>query len=297
MFRLMLNAHSRLHVPRESWFLMDLMDALPADRALSADEVERALEIMTGHERWKVFHVPTDRAAEALRALPSPYLRDVIDRVYRVASAKPRWGDKTPEYLSEMTRLADVFPTAQFIHVIRDCRDVCISLRQVGWHGRNVTKRAAHWRDTVADGRAQGQRLGPGRYLEVRYEDLVLNTRDALTRVTDFLGESFEEGMLNFHVAAGEIVGPRGAVIQTKVVRAPRSSDVQRWRTELSAYEVALIETVAGDVMDAVGQQRRFRGVGRAVTLGLQATFGVAERTLPLRRRFGIHFPELRQRL
>jgi hypothetical protein len=80
-------------------------------------------------------------------------------------------------------------------------------------------------------------------------------------------------------------------------MREPRASDVGRWRTELTSFEIALIEMVAGGVMDSVGQRRRFRGLGRIVTTGVATTFTLAEWSLPLRRRLGIHFPGLQRRL
>ena len=41
---------------------------------------------------------------------------------------KLRWGDKTPYYVLHMPMLLGRFPGAQFIHLIRDGRDVALSL-------------------------------------------------------------------------------------------------------------------------------------------------------------------------
>ena len=297
MFRLMLNAHSRLHVPRESWFLTNLLDELPAVSPLSEEQVERALEIMTSHSRWRDFQVAEPDARAAVGALRSPLLRDVVDTIYRLPSDKPRWGDKTPGYVTEIARLSDLFPDAQFIHVVRDCRDVCHSLYRLGWHGKTMRKIGDYWRVSVSKAREDGDRLGPGRYLEVHYEDLVLHTRATLERATAFIGERFEDAMLSFHRNAGEHIAPWAGVIHGNTTRAPRPSDVERWRRELSALQIAVIETVAGSTMVAFGQRRYFAGGARAVPLGLAAAFALADWSLPARRRLHLHFPAAYRRL
>ncbi len=52
VLRLMINMHSRLRVPRESWFLMPLLDQLPLTGGLTDSEKEKAYELISTHSRW-----------------------------------------------------------------------------------------------------------------------------------------------------------------------------------------------------------------------------------------------------
>jgi hypothetical protein len=294
MFRLMLNAHGRLHVPRETWFLTDVMNEFAPEARLEPEDVVRVIEVITTHERWKQFGVPTDALLARCASLDHPSLRQVAASVYELsaeAAGKPRWGDKTPGYFAEIPRLARLFPDAQFIHVIRDARDVCGSFYRLGWKGRRLSRIAQFWSDSVTTARSQGRELGPDRYFEIAYEDLVLDSRSTLQATTDFLGEDFDERMLTFYKDADRHIVP-GATYPAKTTRPPRASDIGRWRSELATMHVAIIETIAGPTMDAVGQVRQFRGPLRIVPWALRRGRSLAHRSLALRKRLGLHLPD-----
>src|SRR5207247_397312 len=64
---------------------------------------------------------------------PAPDYPDAIRRVYAVyaeAHGKSRFGDKTPPFLMHVRTLAELFPEARFVHLVRDGRDVALSLRE-----------------------------------------------------------------------------------------------------------------------------------------------------------------------
>jgi hypothetical protein len=296
--RLMLNEHSRLTVPRESHFLVELVAALPLTGRLDREKAELAVQIITGHRRWPDWNIEAGEVVAAVSKLEHPSLARIVDVVFRLGGgSKPRWGDKTPIYVRHISKLAEVFPGARFIHVIRDGHDVCLSLETAGWFEDTMWHRARYWNEIVSLGRSQGARLGPERYLEVHYEDLVLNTAETLRRLCSFLGEDFEDGMLESHRSAGENIAPWEAKIHAKTMRPPESSDVRRWKREMGTLSIAVIECVAGGLMDALGQERRFRTRLLPLRAFLGLAYGVAEFTLPLRRKLGIHFPRLRRKL
>ena len=121
MFRLMLNEHSRLVIPRESWFIMPLMDSLGSRARLDRSDLERAFEIISTHRRWKDWESSDERLREVLLSLEGPTLAQVVDEVFRACGnpeGKPRWGDKTPKYIDEVQRLHVLWPRAKFIHVM-----------------------------------------------------------------------------------------------------------------------------------------------------------------------------------
>ena len=109
-------------------------------------------------------------------------------------------GEKTPDNLAYMERLAGYFPQSRFVHIIRDGRDVAVSL----WYfnmkndiGRTIqtwgtfkkfaSEFASNWNDRVSRGRAVGAGLGSERYCEIRYEDLISKPLETLETVSGFL--------------------------------------------------------------------------------------------------------------
>src|SRR5262249_42375643 len=160
-------------------YLLPLVKRFSFDRPLNPDEIEAVVSIITGHYRWPDMQLSTQEFRGAVRQLPRPYLRDLVEVVYRwhmQAEGKVRWGDKTPCYIGIVPELARMFPGSRFIHLIRDGRDVAKSFQATDWTGwywhlniRNwINALECHWRWIRSDIR--------DRILEVRYEKLVLET-------------------------------------------------------------------------------------------------------------------------
>jgi hypothetical protein len=116
---------------------------------------------------------------------------------YAHRRGKVRWADKTPRYALIMDFLDQLFPDAKFIHIIRDPRDVVLSHRKRFGYVAAV-KAVRKWPVYVATASATGQRLGPERYLEVRYEDLVADNDKELRRVFEFIDEPWDPIVLEY---------------------------------------------------------------------------------------------------
>ena len=82
---------------------------------------------------------------------------------------KSIWAEKTPMHVFYISDLADRFPSARFIHVIRDGRDCAASFHR-RWK-RTPWLTTYRWKKAVLAGHSQGVLLGKDRYMEVKYED------------------------------------------------------------------------------------------------------------------------------
>jgi len=298
MLRLMLNQHSRLAVPPESWFLTDLMDRFPFDRPLTGPEIEAAISFLVGHWRWQEWGVTEEGLRARLGAGQSLDLARLVEAVFRLVCGETvRWGDKTPGYLVEIERLSVLFPTAQFIHIIRDARDVAVSLAKTGWKGDTIWGIGRYWNEDVGWGCREGRRLSSTRYLEVGYSTLVLEPEATLRGLCEFLGESFEPPMLTFYERSDQFVPEREWGFHSKTMRAPRADDLDRWRNELPTRSVVLLEAAAGRTMRTVGQRLRYPAAAAALRPIMMGMMWLAERSLPWRRKLGLHFPTLRKEL
>lgn len=90
--------------------------------------------------------------------------------------------------------------TTHFIHIIRDGRDVALSLRRMWFSpGPEIDVQANHWSDFVTSARGQGARCR-----HYTYEDLILNSRETLMRLCEFLDLSYDDAMLSYWVRAPE---------------------------------------------------------------------------------------------
>jgi protein-tyrosine sulfotransferase len=170
------------------------------------------------------------------------------------SEGKPIWADKTPPNVSRFRYIRRHFPRARLIHIIRDGRDVVCSLRSQSWarvrgHDRSSPEAlricADHWASRVNSGR---QLLGDSGFLEIRYEELVKHPEHVLRRVTDFLGVEWCEEML-----VPERQGDDEYELRARSEIS--ESSIGRWRQELSASELELLDRRIGPLLLELGYQ------------------------------------------
>jgi hypothetical protein len=172
---------------------------------------------------------------------------------------KERGGEKTPAYVRHLPLLHRLFPWARSVHIIRDGRDVALSIvewacrngRQKGpaklalWREEPMATCALWWEWQVRLGRRSGSVLPPGIYREVRYEELVADPEGVLRSVVSFLGLPFSGRMLCFN--EGKVRHQEG--LSAKKAWLPPTPGLRDWRTEMKPNDVELFEALAGDLL------------------------------------------------
>jgi hypothetical protein len=116
---------------------------------------------------------------------------------YARRRGKRRWADKTPSYVFLLPFIDRLFPRCQVVHVIRDGLDVVASHRD-RWGWRSALASCDTWRKSIEAARTFGAKAETGRYLEVRYENLVRESEKTLRDLLDALGEPWDEAVLEY---------------------------------------------------------------------------------------------------
>ncbi len=176
LLRMMLDSHPRISAGEETKFLTDLQPIVGQHwNLLSAYGFSR--------EWW----------LDRIRAFYGDFQAE-----YLAKRGKQRWAEKTPGYTFHLEYIAELFPDAQYVHVIRDGRDVVASFRD-RW-GYRAGLRAANsvWRESVVRARDFGARLPRGRYHELRYEALVADPEQEMRGLLAFLGEEWDPQVLRY---------------------------------------------------------------------------------------------------
>ncbi len=164
--------------------------------------------------------------------------------------------------------LVDCFPDAKFIYQVRDPRDFLLSAvaRRKRWLGNkfgSIRNAMNVWREDQLGGLAAYGLLGPERVFLQRYEDLVGNFDDTVSRLCDFLDLDFDGRMHKFHEAdhAQQLAvkgGPR-----ENLARPLMTANFRKYRKGLSRGKVKIVEAYNGDLMDRLGYPREYTGLSR----------------------------------
>lgn len=282
LLRLMLNQSPILHIPSESGFL----DKLRKQEELYGDFTK-------SHQRWffirdlqtnkatsktysfPVFKLTVEEAEVALaQAAPTNY-PGAVSALFKATAhkyGKEQWGDKTPRYIFNIPWLAEAFPQAKFIHIIRDGRDVASSIIRAGWVN-NFVKAAYYWREKVEAGISAGETLEKQRYYELQYEQLVITPEETMKNLCNWLGLEYFPGMLQQHENAANYIS--GDWHLHKMVAKPiDASRAYVWKKQLSKRQIADFESVAGDLL----QRFDYEIIGAKVPFYLRAARVVREK-------------------
>ncbi len=247
LLRVMLDRNSEIAIPYESFFVTPLAQRHGRRPKLDAflDDLGRFYQLY----EWGI-------SAEDVR----PRLREgmttgeaiaAVFEVYAERERKPRWGDKTPVYMQHLPLLERLFPDALWVHLVRDGRDAALSFfslpesfSEKTWAlPRTAAQFAARWRTEVLAARRLGTHVG-GRYLELRYEDLVAEPERELRRVCEHASLAWEPQMLDY-AGASDVASLPG---QASLAQSP-TPGLRDWRTQMSREDALAFEQVAGDVL------------------------------------------------
>lgn len=255
-----IGSHPRIGVPFESHFYKDfsgwrrLYGNLGNRR--NRDRLLRDL-LQSAHLRAWVPRVDEQAAAERIEANGRFDFGGVVAGVmeaWSAAQGKERWGEKTPAHIFFAEEILDGFPNAQFIHIVRDGRDVAISWQHVRFGPKHVFPSALRWVNVLETGAKLREMIGPRQYLELRYEDLLSDTEKVVQRTCEFLNETYSSKMLSFHRAKDKY--PTDPHNEANLTKPVITNNVAKWRQSLSAREVRIFEAVAGEKLEEYGYAR-----------------------------------------
>lgn len=187
---------------------------------------------------------------------------DEFFKKYCDIKRKARWAEKTPGNVNHIDFILQRFPRARFIHMLRDGRDTVCSLRTHPRFrvvdGKLVPLNTRHpiepcVQQWVGHVRAGLRHRDDPRYMELRYEDVVERPRETLERLFSFVGEAFDERVLEFHAVTGGSRDVTNFPGNPEATRPLYQKAVSRWQSDLSAEDIATFKRIGGGLLIELG--------------------------------------------
>jgi hypothetical protein len=259
------DAHPDLAVVRELHWLTRLWErriGISPEGKVTRELVDE----LASDPRFPRMGLSTESVADLIEGGPpkhfARFVTDVFDR-HGHLTGKRLVGEKTPGYVRRLRTLHSLWPEAKIVHLVRDGRDVALSVldwprarRTVGrfptWDDDPLTTTALWWEWHVRLGREAARLLGPGRYHELGYESLVAGPERECRRLCGFLGLTYDSAMLRFHEGRTRPTDGRSA----KKAWLPVTAGLRDWRDQMAPAAVARFEAAAGPLLDELGYPR-----------------------------------------
>jgi hypothetical protein len=265
LLRRLVDAHPQIAItPETQWIprFFKRQKGISSQGLVTSKLIDRLI----GHRRFCLLGIGRDELVALLKARQPISYADFISGVfdlYGLAQGKQLVGDKTSGYVRNLQVLHELWPAARFVHIIRDGRDVCLSVvswskadRATGflksWRDDPISTAALWWSCNVHFGREVGQKLGAEQYCEIRYELLVAHAAVECAKLCDFLDVPYHDAMPHFYERR-----PAAATkMEADHAWLPVTSGLRDWRTQMSEVDVARFEAVAGDLLETLSYER-----------------------------------------
>jgi hypothetical protein len=183
----------------------------------------------------------------------------IIKNLYGLAlkeQGKLMWGDKDPIYTQHIEILNEIFPNAKFIHLVRDGRDVALSLITKKWGPTTFTNAIMYWERTVHITRRLLKMIDNTQTIELKYEDLVTAPEPNLRNLCKFLELEYSDKMLNSYSAkalSNATVKTQVSGIHKNILDKPNTSQLFKWKKKLNTIDQAIAWEYAGSELGYFG--------------------------------------------
>lgn len=256
LLRLILDAHPNIAIPSPAWIYEYIRPYLYSfgdlGQELNFRDLVRDMIEMPTIERWLVdFTVD-----EVVAACPGRSFKEAYEYLHvkdATAKGKVRWGEKSPRNGYWIDEIKSEFPDAQFVHIVRDGRDMAIDISQsVSMRPCSVLMGSYYWKHYLTAIRDSFTRLDKVDRYEIKYEALCADPEVELKALCNFLGEDFEPAMLRHHKskstkawAANAQHGKTGQPITTEFC--------ELYKKCLHEHDARVLESVIAELLQQYG--------------------------------------------
>ena len=199
------------------------------------------------------------------------FIRVVMDSVAESQHLQ-RWAVYDPDNVLHVERIKRDLPNALFVHIIRDGRDIALSLKKMGgftplpWdrsQTNSLVATALYWEWMIDQGRDHGRRF-PADYIEIRYEDLITSPHETLAKLGAFIDHDLDYDRIQ-RAGLGRLSETNSSFREEAAKE--KINPLGRWKERLAHEDVAAIEATVGECLEENGYELSLPAAERRCSL------------------------------
>lgn len=193
-------------------------------------------------------------------------LADLFRAVYEIkAAAKGAryWCCKSMSNINYLDQTSAIGMEPFYIHLLRDGRDVAASFKNSIVGEKHIYFIAQQWKKDQQICAALAGKTPANRFKIIRYEEFISNPKQALVPALQMLGIEWTDDVLKFYLSDEAKRTAAAGDMWKNVVKPVDSGNMRHYSEKLTADEIAIFESVAGDMLDYYGYSRDVKGRAR----------------------------------
>jgi len=263
----MLTCHKNITIPPECGFFIWLYERYFAwDNSFTESLLNDYVTALLKCKKIEYWSIDPENLLAFLRKMrPSNYaeLTACIYTWFSKSKGRPRsrWGDKNNYYLNHIPTIKSLFPHAIFIHIIRDGRDVACSYKKLS--ARNINSPyapklpgeigdiAESWVANIKAIRKSLDAISREQVIEIKYEELLLDTENVLKKICKCISEEYDPAMLQYTIMnEKQGLEPREFIEWKEKSHQPLLlNEIGRYKKELDGKEIMHFEEAARHIL------------------------------------------------
>jgi len=266
MLKRMINAHPLVAITRETHWIPRFYEKRKGVTE-NGRVTENLIEHLFEHHRFDQMKIKRSALQKIVKNQPHLTYASLVSQIfdnYGRRKNKPLVGDKTPTYVRKLPTLHKLWPKTRIIHLIRDGRDVWLSMKQwrmaskaAGkfdtWNVDPLVTTALWWKAIVGMGCRDGNAIGAELYTEFKYEDLVAHPDVECRKLAHFLGLPHVKAMERYYEGRTQ----EGDQLSANAAWLPPTPGRRDWRKQMEDKDIEKFEAAAGGLLEKLGYERR----------------------------------------
>jgi len=151
------------------------------------------------------------------------------------------WGDKTPGYVGEFDIIKSLFPDSKYIYIVRDGRDVALSLLLKDWGPNNIYYCAEYWAELNKDSTQLLELAANGQLYFLTYEDLLDNVKTHIEKIYKFLDMKYSQKDID------------------ELSQTVQKGNYNKWKQKMSTFQIRIFESLAGNSLKKFGYETAYK--------------------------------------
>ncbi|HKQ31286.1 MAG TPA: sulfotransferase [Burkholderiales bacterium] len=264
LLRLMLNQLPNIAAPHPPHILQRMMPLVPVygnlddERSFATlvDDVCRLVEL--NPVPWEGVELDRQRVAAKCRQRSLVGIFGAVYQVFAEARGAEDWLCKSMQNTSYLKEIEACFPDAKYLYLYRDGRDVAVSFRKAVVGEKHYYHIAKEWADTQRLALTHRAIVPSERFASISYEDLTAHPSETMQRLCAFLNVTYHDSMLDFYRSEEAHRAAESSTLWSNVVKPVMAGNTRKFLREASEDDIRCFESVAGEMLDALGYARAF---------------------------------------
>ena len=271
LLRLMLTCHPDIIIPPESHFFLWLEEKYSNWKF--TDGLDTFLVDLYNSTKFETWEIPKDELKKYLLGLNINSYSELIEEIYLFYGKLHKkknvkvWGDKNKLWKEKLGSIRKYYPSAKFIHLVRDGRDVACSFKELFLNKSKskyapdlpgeIVAIAERWSLNINAISFFLKNIEANNKMIVKYEELINYPEDTLKVISNFLELPFDGKMLDYvKENSNEVYEPLEFLEwKRKLNQIPDKKNIGKYKELLSSKEVKVFEKISSSELTKFGYE------------------------------------------